>query len=263
MRVHGNEYANNDILALEEDLESLSIHGFTVVPLASLVKARCEGSWRYSGQRVAAVTCDDGSDFDFVDLPHPTAGPQRSVLSVLRAMTDSNPLIRPHVTSFVIASPEARSELDKSCMIGKGWWNDSWWPRAVESGLMHIANHSWDHNHDALPTRFFGDARRGTFLSIDSKELADFQIDQAGRYIRQMAPNPGDRLFAYPYGEANEYLREEYFPRYGSLLGIDAAIGDGGEPVSLDSDLWNLPRYAIGKHWKSPDEFRAILRDVV
>jgi len=40
-----------------------------------------------------------------------------------------------------------------------------------------------------------------------------------------------------------------------------AAVGGEKGPVTQHSDLWNLPRYICGAHWKSPLELEAILEE--
>ncbi len=249
MTIHGNDYANNNLTALAADLRVIHGAGLKIHPLRDIVRAYLAGD-HIDG---VAITCDDGSDFDFVRLPHPTAGPQPSIHSVLCDFHAEYPTAPPHATSFVIVSSDARNELDKSCMIGKGWWNDNWWGSAAKSNYMDIANHSWDHNHDALPARFHLGTQRGTFKSIDTKELADQQIRQASLELKEKAPNRGDRLFAYPYGETNAYLTEEYFPRFSAEIGIDAAFGGDAAYLTSDSERWDLPRFTCGRDWTTPE----------
>ena len=43
------------------------------------------------------------------------------------------------------------------------------------------------------------------------------------------------------------------------VVGLWAAFGTQGQPVTADSELWNLPRYVCGWHWKSPEELEALL----
>lgn len=262
MRIHGREYQDNDLCALATDLELIQSEGMTVIPLHRLVGALRGGGNSPAEKRYVALTCDDGGDFDFHDLPHPIAGGQRSVLNILRDFKDSHAAASAHITSFVIVSPEARVELDKTCMIGRGWWNDDWWQPAISTGLMDIGNHSWDHNHDALPAAFHvNGVQRGTFSTICTRQLADSQIRVAADYLKDRAPNPGDRLFAYPYGEANRYLVDEYFPAYASEIGIDAAFGDTPDYVCEESQIWDLPRFICARDWKSPAQLLAILRE--
>ena len=259
MRIDGNAYAENDVVALASDLRTISMTGRRIEPLARIVDALLEGDQAFFWQPVVGLSCDDGPDFDFHDLVHPSAGSQRSVLNVIEDGAAQLPEVKPHITSFVIVSPDARAELDRSCMIGRGWWNDSWWASAVASGCMHIGNHSWDHNHDALPNRFDRGVRRGTFKTIDRKDLADHQIDQAAAYLQRHAPNPGAALFAYPYGESNPYLLNEYFEQVGERIGVRAAFGDGAQPITPSSPRWNLPRYVFGRDWTSPEMLRDLL----
>jgi peptidoglycan/xylan/chitin deacetylase (PgdA/CDA1 family) len=259
MKIHGTAYADNDLVALAADLEAIDAAGFRMVPLAHVVAEWRRFASAWDGQRIVALTCDDGADFDFADLPHPTAGPQRSVLNILRDFHVRHPASSPHVTSFVIVSPEARTELDRSCMIGRGWWNDSWWHEAAASGFMHIANHSWDHNHDALPQRFSHGVERGTFRSIATRALADAEIRVAQEFLVRRVPHAGNTLFAYPYGERSDYLVAEYFPRFAPELGIAAAFGDGPGYFEADADPWAVPRFIFGRDWKSADGLRDIL----
>ena len=223
MNIGGNDYGNNDHVALAADLDLIERSGFTILPLHEVIELWSSAPHRLDNEPIVALTCDDGGDFDMHDLPHPVAGVQRSMLNILRDFRAARPGAQPglSITSFVIVSPQARVVLDRTCMIGKGWWNDEWWPDAVQSGLMGIANHSWDHNHETLPENAsFPGVKRGTFTTIDTDALADFQIVQASRYIAERAPNPALAVFGYPYGETNDFLVDDYFPRRGAAIGI-------------------------------------------
>ena len=99
----------------------------------------------------------------------------------------------------------------------------------------------------------------GTFRSIDGYELAEEEIARATAHLRRVVPNPGDRLFAYPYGESNDYLVRDYFPRNHVRIGVDAAFGDGARPMAGGDDRWNLPRFVCGRDWSSPREFESLL----
>lgn len=265
MRIHGNEYANNDLVALAADLHVITACGIEIRPLHAVVAQWLESPGELDKEAVVALTCDDGSDFDAVHLPHPTWGEQRSVLGILSDYRKRHAHSQPnlHITSFVIVSPDARAELDRACMVGRGWWNESWWSGALASGLMSIGNHSWDHNHDMLAQSCQGMARPGTFATVDSRATADFEIRQADEYLRRRAPNPGNRLFAYPYGETNSYLSQEYLPNYSSeagSVGLDAAFTTEPAYLSPSSDRWRLPRFMCGRDWKTPEALREILR---
>jgi peptidoglycan/xylan/chitin deacetylase (PgdA/CDA1 family) len=256
MRVDGNDAASNDLVAFSEDLRAIAARGWRVVPLREAVEA-----WLARPQGpdapCVALTCDDGSDFDFADLPHPTWGPQRGIFSRACAARDEG--LPVHVTTFAIVSPAARAALDRSCMLGRGWWNDGWWARATASGLMYVASHSWDHNHDSLPAGLAPAAERGTFESIDRWDLAEREIAQAQDYLRRVAPNPGDALFAYPYGKGNAYLIDDYLPRRAGALGLVAAFADTPRAVRPDDNRWNLPRFIHARDWSTPADLVAML----
>ena len=265
MNVGGNDYANNDHVALASDLRTLTRAGFTVEPLRSVVDRLLRGEDGAPGRRLA-LSCDDGSDFDYRDLEHPTHGAQRSMINVLRDFQREQPGAQPalHITCFVIVSPEARSELDRTCMIGHGWWNDDWWAEAVASGLAGIANHSWDHHHGTLATAPFAHAALGTFRSVASDEVADHEILRAQQHLLRTVPNDAARLFAYPFGECNDFLVDSYLPRLEAREPERAPLAAfTTEPghVREDSPRWRLPRFVCGDHWKSPGELGAILAD--
>ena len=261
MYIHGTGYATNHLTALASDLQQLTDAGFRVVALRTLVDAWLEQRLGELEGKLVALTSDDGADFDYRDLPHPGAGTQRSAINVLRDFAARNPGRQPglHITSFAIVSPEARAALDKACMVGLGWWSDDWWPEAVRGGLMHIASHSWDHNHDALPESFSLGVPRGTFSCITSARLADHEIRKAAEYLRRHADNPGAALFAYPYGEANAYLAEEYLPSHAAEMGIRAAFTGRAGFWEPQSDRWEIPRFVCGRDWTSPGELGALL----
>lgn len=259
MNVHGNDYGRNDHVSLACDVAELTRLGFQVWPLHRIVHA-----WRYDrasleGRRIAGLSCDDGSDFDFRDLDHPSWGAQRSMLNVLRDFARRRPRAQPtlHMTAFVIVSPEARGELDRACMVGRGWWNEDWWPWAAQSGLMAIGNHSWDHNHEAVARTPGPGLRRGSFAPIDTPELADYEIRQADAYLRARVPSASAALFAYPYGESNDFLSKRYFPSNSQRFA--AAFTTEPEYLTGESDAWRLPRFTCGLDWKTPEGFRRLL----
>lgn len=257
MRISGNEYGANDLVSLAADLRMLHARGFRVVRLRDAIDAFLAGDNMPAGS--VALACGAGPDFDFRDLDHPSAGRQRSAYNVLRDFAALSPGAPPHLTSFVVVGPEARAALDRACMLGRGWWSEDWWREAVASGLMHIANDSWDHHHDALPQSFDLGVPRGTFTSIADQRLADHEIRQAADYLRARAPNPGTALFAYPYGEPSDYVAREYLPRFGGELGILAAFTDRAGFIEPGLDRWQLPRFVCGRDWTSPEELQRIL----
>ena len=258
--IDGNDYMGNDHVAFAADLRLIDDLGLRIVPLQRVVDALL-GRHDEDLHNCVALTCDDGTDFDFVDINHPTDGMQRSLYNCLRDFrdlrgTDAQPDL--HLTSFVIADPAARQLMDETCMVGRGWMNDGWWREVEASGLIAIENHSWDHNHPCLPSPGPLGLKRGDFHAITTAEQADFEITQAQDFIEaQIGRRP--RLFCHPFGHLNAYLHGEWLPHCGPKIGLDAAFGDGAMPVQEKSDRWNLPRYICGWHWKTPDELRALI----
>ena len=255
----GSDYETNNLIALSADLQLVDSLGFRIVPLVEAVatfisRSRCD-------EKVVAISLDDGTDFDYRDLDHPVFGNQRSAYNVLREFVARFGVHRQptlHATSFVIVSPVARREIDERCLIGAQWYSDAWWPDAAASKLMGIASHSWDHNHPETSSEQKG-IPRGTFRTINNITLADYQIRQAQEYLVAKAPNPATCMFAYPYGESNEYLTREYFPRFGPELGIRAAFGTESAPITEGSNLWDLPRFVFGANWKTQQELAQLL----
>ncbi len=263
VNVAGNDYASNDHVALASDLETIDRLGWRIVPLPGVVARWLGGDTEWSGARTLAITFDDGTDFDWRDLPHPAHGLQRSLYNCLADFRGAAPRPRDaHATAFVVVSRATREHIDRVGLANLGWWTDSWWAAAAASGHAAIASHSWDHNHE-LAEHLMGRRRAtGTFRSIDCHELAEEEIAHATAHLRRVAPNPGDRLFAYPYGESNDYLVRDYFPRNHVRIGVDAAFADGAKPMSGGDDRWNLPRFICGRDWSSPDGLEALLATI-
>src|SRR6185437_11759995 len=157
LTVQGSDYRDNDHVAFASDLRTITSLGYRVVSLDRVVRWHGDailGLEPPDAGGTVAVSFDDGTDFDYHDLPHPTCCVQRSMLNLMRDfVAEAGPDAQPglHGTSFVIASGEARSTLDRTCIIGKNWMRDSWWGAAVATGLLGIGNHSWTHNHPSLP----------------------------------------------------------------------------------------------------------------
>jgi len=263
VNIAGNDYADNDHVAFAADLNTIDQLGLRVVPLRWVVD-QLLGIADRDLNRCVALTCDDGSNFDFHDLDHPMHGIQRGLFGCMGDFiaargADAQPDL--HLTAFVIASPEAREHIDRGALVGRGWMSEDWWIPALHSGRVAIENHSWDHNHPAVPLPGIAGMQRGSFLPVDSHERADAQIAAATRYIDSRIAPQRTSLFCYPFGHVPDYVRGEYLPRFGSEHGMDAAMGDGAQPVTMDSDRWNLPRYVCGWHWRSEQGLREILAD--
>jgi hypothetical protein len=254
--INGTGYADNDLVAFRQDLQLLRELGWQVISMDELFR------W-YDGQledeqmlNKVVLTCDDGTWFDFYDLDHPSCGPQQSLYSSLQEhqKLTSQPV---HMTNFVIVSPAAREVLDQQCLIGHGWWGDDWWLLAQQSGLMSIANHSWDHNHGLFDNNNSND---DTFIEIDDLAGCDRQIKQAQAFLRdKMGADFHCPYFAYPYGDYSEYLKTEYLPGCGKQLGLVAAFTTENAYVSRQTDRWAMPRFVCNHHWKSVEQLADIL----
>src|SRR5947207_8756262 len=146
-QVSGNAYPTNDLVACATDLELIRRKGLRICSLHALIDALESGSL-HQLRGAVAITFDDGTDFDFRELQHPIWGNQRSMYSIL--VEHSRRGFPVEATSFTVIPPQARQELDRRVMGGRGWWNDDWWAEADASGLLRIENHSWDHNHQHL-----------------------------------------------------------------------------------------------------------------
>lgn len=256
--VSGTAYAANDHVALAEDLRVMHRLGRRIVPLSRVVDVRLGEAPESEVERAVALSFDDGSWFDWHDLDHPTCGRQRGFAGILRdfAAETGAPV---HATSFVIVSPEARAILDRTCLIGRGWWSDAWWREAEREGLIAIESHSWDHNHATLPETVQRDQNKGTFRSIDSYADADAEIRAANDWLDAHCRTPRAGLFAYPYGEVNDYLRLDYLPGHAGEHRLRAAFGTDARPVETGSDRWNLPRLVCGDHWRAPGDLERLL----
>jgi peptidoglycan/xylan/chitin deacetylase (PgdA/CDA1 family) len=258
--VAGNDYATNNLVALGQDLHELRAQGVPLVPLREIVNALLAGQGDRLPERVAALTLDDGLDFDFVDLVHPHHGPQASVRAVLerheRVTGDAV-----HATSFVIASPEARRQIADREMLGHQWIGDHWWAAAVASGRFDIGNHGWDHVSPSVTPVAERDGRSGSFRHVETFAEADRQVRVAREFIAARAPNPGTAFFAYPYGDPSDYAANDYLPRHGEQHGTMAAFTGRPEPIHAQSNRWRLPRYTCGMDWHSTSELARIVRD--
>jgi hypothetical protein len=264
LNCQARDYPSNDHVALEEDLKLIRRLGFRVARLADIAaltwgrapSALDSGSW-------VGLCFDDGTDHDYFDiLGHEYLGDVKSFFTILKesAATAAPGWPKPTGTSFVIASPEARVVLDRTCMAGLGHWRDIWWKDAAESGVMEIGNHSWDHTHPTLERVAQRDQQKGTFNGIDSLADADAQIAQATEYIDRVTGGRAAPLFAYPYGDTPDYLVKEYFPNEGRRHKMLAAFSTVADYVTAQTNRWKIPRFVCGPHWKSPEGLETILR---
>ena len=262
--VNGHEYGSNDHISLEQDLRVLGEQGYEIISAPALVEL-IEGGISAAdtkGRKLVCLTFDDGRDYDYHDYVDDEWG---LVKSFHRILSESVTYISqfdsgPRGLSFVIASPEARSVLDRECGRGRDEWRDIWWSECAAEGVLGIANHSWDHVHEAVPQVRQKDNRKGSFFAIDTFADAESQIADAQTYIEQVTDGKALPVFGYPYGEAPGYLVNEYFPQNGKRLGLRAAFSTEAGYATPDSNLWNIPRFVCGFHWKTRPEFLDLLK---
>ncbi len=257
--IGGQSTSDNDHVALEHDLEALHASGAKIIPLGELVD-QLDGNGCDEGVSGAVcLTFDDGCDFDVRDLDYPGFGIQRSFMGILQDFTKKHGKgAQPglHATSFVIASDEARRIIDTRSLFGKGWISDGWWRESSEGGLLSIGNHGWDHNHPDLVAT---DEPLGGFSSVNTVEQCEKQVVQAAQFIQHKTGTwPG--LFAYPFGESSEYIRNCFFPNARAKHRCRAALGTDASKVTAQSDRWNLPRYVCGRDWQTPEQLLILLQ---
>ena len=257
--ISGSTTGDNDHIALKQDLEALHAAGFRVIPLAQVIDYLDAG---VEGDRLRATVCltfDDGCDFDVEDIDYPGFGIQRSFLGILQDFIgehgeNAQPSL--HATSFVIASDEARDTIDARSLFGKGWISDDWWQEQAKGKLISIDNHGWDHNHPDLTSN--GDKEtRGGFHSVDTLEQCQKQVLQAADFIERKTGTRPD-LFAYPFGESSQFIRQQFFAQGMANHGCRAALGTDAGKVTQESDRWNLPRYVCGRDWQTPEQLLRI-----
>jgi peptidoglycan/xylan/chitin deacetylase (PgdA/CDA1 family) len=250
--------AVNDHIALARDLDAMHLEGFRFAPVSAVLDWFASAEPDRGLEKTVCITFDDGCDLDFDDIDWPGLGLQRSMLGIMRDFVDRHGAsAQPglHATSFVIASPEARTLIDRGSLFGRGWISDHWWADAVATGLLSIGNHGWDHNHPDLAGE---GAPRGGFSTVDDRAQCEQQVVQAARFIEGVAGVHPD-VFAYPFGESSAYIREAFFPELTELHRCRAAFGTDPAPVTPGSDRWNLPRYVCGRDWRSSTELLALL----
>lgn len=251
----GNDYASNSHVALAADLEVIGTSGRQIIGLRELVAAQCGGR-DLPLDELVCITFDDGPDFDWLDIDHPEHGPQPGFATLLRRHAAAHPAQRPAcATSFVIADAEARQQISAQAM-GHAWMNHHWWREAAASGVLQIDSHGLDHRHPCLAP---GDAGWGHFHAIDHETACAEQVDAANRLIAELS-GQSPQLFAYPYGQASDYLRCDYLPRHAARLGLLGAASIEPGHFHWDSDPWFLPRYVSMAHWQGPEELDRLLR---
>ena len=246
--IAGNDYASNNRYALDSDLQAIAEAGMRVLALSDLV------DW-VSGKRPArfarnavVLTCDDAPKFDFADVPYRDYGLQASFRSIIQRH-------KAHITCFAIASPEARAKIGADALDDAELMTDAWWAEADRSGWASIENHGWDHCHPAVSNAVGGP---GSFFGVADYETCRQQVQVAADSIA-IITGRRPALFAYPFGESSDYLRDAYLPDFTAEHGMQAAVSTDPEYAERDGNRWNIPRFICGRDWSSPDEFKAIL----
>lgn len=270
--------------ALLRNLKVIYDEGFTVIPAYWL--AEWVRGWR-SGLTLPAksvvVTLDDGYDLDYLDNinpKHPCA-PLRSIRSVLEEAStwdwnapEGMPV--PHVTTFVISSPAARSYINPDQNM-----QENWWPSANSHPLMEVQNHGLDHDHNSIPENTFdqrlsdlvgmdiflpagGGVPQMTSTRIDTYQESQDYISISAEYIADKLGNWPD-LFAYPFGPTSDYMRDVYFTTFINEHKTIAAFCAGEQYVTKQSDIYCLGRFVHRSSpqyggWRNAEELKSLLR---
>ena len=250
----GNDYGTNSHVGLAEDLGVIAASGRRIVALQALMDGLVSGQSDLDLDTVVCITFDDGCDFDWLDIEHPQLGLQLGFGTILRRHKARYPGQLVHATSFVLADPAARATISQTD-LGHAWMNDTWWAEAEASGLLVIESHGLDHRHPGVAQ---GNEDYGHFHAVADAATCQEQIDHASDLI-QARSGRRPRLFAYPYGQASDYLRHDYLPRFEARHGIQAAIATEPAHFHWDSDRWFIPRYVSLQDWHSPEELARLL----
>ena len=257
--IGGNGSRSNDHAALAADLATLADAGARIVPLTHIAAAHRRRDWPDDGRLEVAITFDDGPRFDVADFEHGEWGVQKGFA---RLLAEAAPLFGAApgaipATSFVIASPDARAQMERAPECGfpgvPGWLGEDWWPSAAALGIS-LGNHSWDHLHPAIREVAQRDGVRGDFTAITEPADADVQVRRASEYILARLAGVDELAFAYPYGHVAAYLRDVYLPQHRAEHRCWAAFSTAGRAIDPDDSIWALPRCVCGWHWRSADE---------
>jgi peptidoglycan/xylan/chitin deacetylase (PgdA/CDA1 family) len=269
-RILGTTYESNDHIAFARDLLTIAETGCQIISLTSLVdlirRKPLFERMLANRRRYVALTFDDGPEYDAIDFDHPSFGHQRSFLGALQDFRAGGRAQREIcATSFVIASPSARTIMETEfdpheTFLTEGSLSDRWWNPAIDSGMLSIANHSWDHLHPGLPTVAHSRQVKGNFREVDTEADADAQITDAFQYIQERTGGRATPYFAYPFGHYNDFLVNEFLPRR-QRHGMRAAFSTDGRAIDSITNVWCIPRFTCGLHWRAPDELAQILRD--
>lgn len=200
-------------------LDYLADNGFVVLPLGEIVDALRAG--RSVPDNAVAITFDDA---------------YRSVY------TEAFPLLRRRGLPFsVFVNSEA---------IDAGYNNYMTWEqlREVAAAGAEIGNHS--HSHAHLVRREPGESRR------EWRKRVTAEVVKARERLLEEIPGAegAARLFAYPYGEYNEALRNLVAAQgYTGIAQQSGAVGH-------HSDFLALPRFPMATGYASEERFATAVR---
>ncbi|MBE9547944.1 MAG: polysaccharide deacetylase family protein [Proteobacteria bacterium] len=262
--IFANEYGKNDHISLAEDLVHIYAMGKRVIPLTTLVDWLMGDLGDAAIENGVCITFDDGCLLEIEDLEFPPHGVQVSFLNILRAFQKQHPDSAGKnfvVTSFVIASEFDRRQIDRKSLFGLGWMEDDWWAAVQAEGLIDIQSHGWDHKQAMTSDDPDKPVPFARFESVDDYAQCEQQVLLANQKIAAVLQVKTPEFFAYPFGSASNYIREEYLPENRSTTGIRAAFSTEPEHVVRSSDRWNLPRYVCGRDWQAPEQFTALLNN--
>ena len=121
---------------------------------------------------------------------------------------------------------------------------------------------SSDQRHRGLPESMRGGGTGGAFYTIADYKGGDVRDRREREAIDQQLLPAGKQatLFAYPYGHASDYLRNEYLPRYRQEHGMTGAYTTEQGFIEADTPVFALPRMVCGDAWNSTEQFRALLQ---
>jgi len=246
--ITGNTYSSNDRQALAADIQAISQAGLQVISLAHFVDWLSGNLPAAFARNSVVLTADDAPIFDYEEVEYRDFGCQTPIRSILR---NSNA----HITLFAIASTQAREEIGEDALGNGSFMTNRWWREADQSSWAAIENHGWDHSHPAVSEPVGG---AGTFFGVSDYESCDQQVTKAAGSIAAVTGRRPD-LFAYPYGESSDYLRNAYLPENKNEHGMRAAFSTTPKHASRDSNRWDIPRFICGRDWNSPAGFEKIL----
>ena len=136
-----------------------------------------------------ALSCDDGTDYDWRDVIHPEHGLQTSFAESIRSFQRERPGSSRRFRSPVChrQSQSARRQIDVGAMGGQGALNDDWWQAANASGLMPIESHGWDHNHPPCRRWCSASSAAAIFSRLIPSPKCDMHVRAAANFIESRA----------------------------------------------------------------------------